>query len=117
MTADITNPTPAQIMEIGDQYKGRASAGDEWSVNHLRVQQGEQGDPVRWYSGVGTEVYALCKRLKTNPSACLRIRDAGDGVFFDLDPNEVRSPAVLVNATPASVRSERARKALGGPTS
>lgn len=101
------NPTPNDFMVIGDRYRGRGASGDEWAMTYCK------GDPtVTFYSGVGTEVYAMCKRLQSNPGACLKVRDTGTGVFFHLRPAEVRSPAMLVQKSPPEVRMTRAARAL-----
>jgi len=109
---EIKNPTAEQIAEVGERYKGRSARGDEWSVGWLN----EPGESVRWYSGVGSEVYAMAKRLSTNPSACRLLRDHGDGVSFLLDPDECRSPATIVRPTSKARRSERSDGRFGPAT-
>lgn len=108
MSTVINNPTAEQILDIGRPYKGCGSDGDEWSVGYVKGD-----DVVRWYSGIGSEVWAMAKRLQSNPGACVRVRDVGDGVFFDLLPAECRPPAILVQMAPPEVRAARAPKRLG----
>jgi len=96
------NPTAADLATIGARYRGKASRGDEWCMTF-----GKGDATATFYSSIGTAVYAMCKRLQDNPGACVKIRDAGDGVFFHLRASEVRSPAILVQKTPPADRAAR----------
>ena len=100
---EIINPTPSTLAEIGERYRGRGSAGTEWCVTYCHGD-----DHALFYSSVGTEVYAMCKRLQGNPGACAKVRDAGDGVFFHLAAGELRKPALMVQPTSRALRVKRA---------
>lgn len=106
------NPGRETLASIAEQFKGKSGSEIEWSANQYQVRGGQR-DAMSLYSGIGSEVYAICKRLIDNPAACLRVEVLADGAIFKIKASEVASPAMLIKATPEAERKARAAKSFG----